>query len=101
MVEPQTDLPDLVTTAYYYLGKDWLETLPRWTKEGAETPPVMITVCNRTETAARLEYDFNHGKIRIDELKNLDTTLRIDSRVLNEAESKEKSAEHFGNCPFL
>src|SRR5208283_1508871 len=89
--EPQELLPDLVTNAYYYLGLDWLETAKRWKKEKAETPPVMITVANRTETAARIEYAFNHGKIRVDELKSPETTLRIDSRVLREAESKDES----------
>jgi type III restriction enzyme len=53
----------------------------------------MITVTNRTETAARIEYAFNRGKIRIDELKNPETTLRIDSKVLSEAESKEETTE--------
>jgi len=85
--EPHDPLPDLITNAYYYLGLDWLETLKIW-KEIEKTPPVMITVCNRTETAARVEYAFNKGKIRIDELKNSDRTLRIDSKVLAEAESK-------------
>jgi type III restriction enzyme len=85
-------LPDLVTNAYYYLGLDWLETCKKW--EGiVETPPVMITVCNRTETAARIEHAFNHGKIRIDELKDTERTLRIDSKVLQEAESKEEPSE--------
>ena len=91
--EPHNPLPDLVTNAYYYLGLDWLETAKRWKENKAETPPVMITVANRTETAARIEYAFNHGKIRIDELKNPETTLRIDSRVLKEAESKEETTE--------
>ncbi len=90
--EPHEPLPDLVTNAYYYLGLDWLETLKRWNGK-AETPPVMITVCNRTETAARLETAFNHGKIRIDELKNSEKTLRIDSKVLDEAESKDDASE--------
>jgi type III restriction enzyme len=49
----------------------------------------MITVTNRTETAARIEYAFDHGKIRVDELHSPGTTLRIDSRVLSEAESRE------------
>ncbi|MDP2767872.1 MAG: hypothetical protein Q8O41_10580, partial [Candidatus Methanoperedens sp.] len=89
--EPHEPLPDLVTNAYYYLGLDWLETLKRWNGK-VETPPVMITVCNRTETAARLETAFNHGKIRIDELKNPEKTLRIDSKVLDEAESKEEAS---------
>ncbi len=89
--EPHEPLPDLVTIAYYHLGLDWLETLKRWNGK-VETPPVMITVCNRTETAARLENAFNHGKIRIDELKNSEKTLRIDSKVLDEAESKEEAS---------
>jgi len=87
--EPEDPLPDLVTNAYYYLGLDWLETLKRWNGI-VETPPVMITVCNRTETAARVEYAFNHGKIRVDELKDPKSTLRIDSKVLKEAEERDE-----------
>lgn len=90
--EAHEPLPDLITNAYYYLGLDWLETLKLW-KGKVETPPVMITVCNRTETAARVEYAFNHGKIRVDELRNPSQTLRIDSKVLEEAEGKEQSEE--------
>ncbi|MCJ7634313.1 DEAD/DEAH box helicase family protein, partial [Candidatus Bathyarchaeota archaeon] len=90
--EPHEPLPDLVTNAYYYLGLDWLETRKNWERI-VETPPVMITVCNRTETAARIEHAFSHGKIRIDELKDAERTLRIDSKVLEEAESKEEPTE--------
>jgi type III restriction enzyme len=86
--EPHEMLPDLVTNAYYYLGLDWLETLKKW-KEKIPIPPVLITVCNRTETAARLEFAFKREKIRIEELNNQEKTLRIDSKVLDEAESKE------------
>jgi type III restriction enzyme len=90
--QPHEPLPDLVTNAYYYLGLDWLETRKNW--EGiVETPPVMITVCNRTETAARIEHAFHHGKIRVDELKDIERTLRIDSEVLKEAESREEPLE--------
>lgn len=90
--EPHDPLPDLITNAYYYLGVDWLETLKRW--EGkTETPPVMITVCNRTETSARIEFAFNRGKIRINELKDPEKILRIDSKVLAEAESKEEALD--------
>jgi type III restriction enzyme len=93
--KPHDPLPDLITNAYYYLGVDWLETLKRW--EGkAETPPVMITVCNRTETSARIEFAFNRGKIRISELKDPDKILRIDSKVLAEAESKEEALDITG-----
>lgn len=85
-VEKEVALPDLVTKAYYFLGMDWLETFRLW-RGKAETPPVMISVCNRTETAARVKYSLDNGKIRIDELKNPEATLQIDTKVLNEAES--------------
>ncbi|NLE37222.1 MAG: DEAD/DEAH box helicase family protein, partial [Pirellulaceae bacterium] len=91
--EPQEPLPDLVANGYYLLGKDWLETKLRWEAEGAPTPPVMITVGNRTETAARVKYAFDHGKIRIDELRDPERTLHIDSKVLDKAESRIEAAE--------
>lgn len=91
--EPHEPLPDLISTAYYLLGKDWLETYNLWRKSNMLTPPVMISVCNRTETAARVEYAFNHGKIRIDELKDETRTLRIDSKILKEAEMRDTNEE--------
>jgi len=91
--EEQEPLPDLVVNGYYLLGKDWMETAGRWKKEGSPTPPVMITVGNRTETAARVKYAFDHGKIRIDELRNPARTLHIDSKVLEKAESRIEAAE--------
>lgn len=89
--EPQEPLPDLVLNAYYLLGKDWLETAERWKAEGFPTPPVMISVSNRTETAARIKYAFDHKGIHIDELYAPDRTLHIDSKVLGEAESQEEA----------
>ena len=83
----ETPLPDLITKAYYFLGLDWAETLKLWEKNKAETPPVMISVCNRTETAARIKYSLDKGKIRIKEMRNPDATLQIDTKVLIEAES--------------
>ncbi len=84
-------LPDLVTNAYYLLGKDWLETKKRWDEINSPVPPVMITVANRTETAARVKYSFDHGKIRIEELCVLEKTLHIDSKVLDKAEAREEA----------
>ncbi len=60
-------LPDLVINGYYLLGKDWLETEKAWVERGFNTPPVMISVANRTETAARVKFAFDHKKIRMDE----------------------------------
>jgi type III restriction enzyme len=86
----QEPLPDLVTNAYYLLGKDWLEAYRSWESRGMPTPPVMISVANRTETAARIKYAFDHKKIRIDELCVPDRTLHIDSKVLEMAEAQEE-----------
>jgi type III restriction enzyme len=88
--EEQVPLPDLVTTGYYLLGKDWLEAAKGWKAEGLRTPPVMITVANRTETAARVKYAFDHKKILLDELCDPDRTLHIDSKVLDIAEAQEE-----------
>ena len=49
----------------------------------------MITVANRTETAARIKYAFDNGRILIEELCNPARTLHIDSKVLAEAEASE------------
>lgn len=97
--EEHATLPDLVLNAYYLLGKDWLETARRWESEKRDTPPVMITVANRTETAARVKYAFDHGKIRIEELCAPDRTLHIDSKVLEKAEAREEEVGVFGGSP--
>lgn len=91
--EPQEPLPDLVTNAYYLLGYDWRLTEKSWQQAGAKTPPVMITVANRTETAARVKYAFDHRRIQIPELCDPDRTLHIDSKVLDEAEAQEEPVE--------
>ena len=89
--EPHEPLPDLVTNAYYLLGYDWRETMRAWSAAGTPAPPVMITVCNRTETAARVKHAFDNKKIHIEELCDPEHTLHIDSKVLGEAESREES----------
>jgi type III restriction enzyme len=40
--EPHIPLPDLVGVGYYFLGKDWLETVKKWREEGRSETPVMI-----------------------------------------------------------
>jgi len=52
----------------------------------------MITVCNRTETAARVKHAFDSRRIHIDELCDPERILHIDSKVLEEAEAKEEAA---------
>src|SRR5208282_3680465 len=92
-VEAHVPLPDLVNTAYTILGSDWEETCKRWEREGAPTPPVMITVANLTHTAARVEYTLSHKKIPIERLGDAERILHIDSKVLGEAEAKEEAPE--------
>ena len=87
---PEEPLPDLVTNGYYLLGYDWRETAKLWREVGFKTPPVIITVASRTETAARIKYAFDHNRVRIDELCDPQRTLHIDSKVLDEAEAAEE-----------
>ena len=53
----------------------------------------MITVCNRTETAARVKHAFDSRRIHIDELCDPERILHIDSKVLAQAEAKEELVE--------
>ncbi len=87
---PEEPLPDLVLNAYYLLGYDWREAQRAWAAAGLPTPPVMITVCNRTETAARVKHAFGSKRIHIDELCEPERILHIDSKVLDEAEAQEE-----------
>jgi type III restriction enzyme len=87
--EPEESLPDLVQKAYHLLATDWLETLRDWRGAEHKIPPVMLTVCNRTETAARVERFFLQGDCIVQEMKHAGRTLRVDSKVLDKAEVGE------------
>ena len=89
---PEEPLPDLVLNAYYLLAYDWREAWKAWKAAGMITPPVMITVCNRTETAARVKHAFDSRRIHIDELCESERILHIDSKVLEQAELQEEPA---------
>ncbi len=91
-------LPDLLINAYFLLGTDWRKSYQAWKKAGSPVPPVMISVCNRTETAARIRHAFDTKHIAIEELCEAEGILHIDSKVLSEAEEqgankKQKQAE--------
>lgn len=92
-VPEEVGLPDLITQAYYLLGKDWLETYKLWKEHGNPVPPVMITVANRTETAARIKYAFDHKRIPVDELCMPEYTIHIDSKVLDAVEPNDETPE--------
>ena len=94
---PEEPLPDLVMNGYHLLGYDWRETAKAWDAAGAATPPTMITVTNRTETAARVKHAFDSGRVRIAELCDRERTLHIDSKVLSEAEAAAEPLSSLGN----
>jgi type III restriction enzyme len=96
---PEAPLPDLVTTAYYLLGVDWRVKRAEWANAGRVVPPVMITVANRTETAARVAHAFENRRIFIDELCERERLLRIDSKVLAQAEEGEEPIADLAATP--
>jgi type III restriction enzyme len=89
---PHEPLPKLVQDAYTLLGADWRQTFEQWDQNGHHARPVMLTVCNRTETAARVEHYFNQGDAHWPELHASERTLRVDSKVLEKAEIGESAA---------
>lgn len=90
--EPHEPLPKLVQDGYTLLGADWRETLRQWREAGHPSPPVMLTVCNRTETAARIEHYFRQGDVHWPELHDRTKLLRVDSKVLEKAEIGETAS---------
>ena len=84
--EPHEALPQLVQAAYNILAADWQATFDAWKDAGHKAPPVMLTVCNRTETAARVEEFFIKGDILFQALADKSKTLRVDSKVLEAGE---------------
>ena len=87
--EPHESLPNLVQNAYALLAYDWRETAQQWADAGHDIPPVLLTVCNRIESGARIERFFNGGDCLIPQTQQPDRTLRVDSRVLEKAERGE------------
>lgn len=84
--QPHEPLPPLVQQAYTLLGADWRKAAEAWAQGGHDSPPVLLTVCNRTETAARIERYFTSGDVHWPELRDANRTLRVDSKVLEKAE---------------
>ena len=81
-------LPDLVNNAFNLLGADWLYEKNSWEnqKNPRPTPPVMIVICNRTETSSRIEYSIKNGYFSINELNDNDKLIRIDQYALSHIE---------------
>lgn len=92
--EPHEPLPELVQKAYTILAADWREALKKWNEKGHTVSPVLLTVCNRTETAARIEHYFDQGDCHFPELHAPEKTLRVDSKILKKAEIGESLSGH-------
>lgn len=88
---PHEKLPDLVSNAYMLLGRDWTSTKDLWEKNGSPIPPVMITVCNKTSTAARIMYSFEKDRFEIGDLSDPNHLLHIDSTTIKKAEAQESA----------
>lgn len=91
---PTDGLPDLVQNAVNILGADWLMEKHNWMNQipPRETSPVMIMICNRTETAARLQYSLLHNRFSVDELGDNNALLRIDQEALDKLETDESES---------
>jgi len=87
--KPHEKLPDLVTNAYLLLGQDWIETKKLWDEKGSKVPPVMITVCNKTQTAARIMYSFENRRFDLPDLSVPEHLLHIDSTTMGKAEERD------------
>ena len=64
------DLPEQLQTALYALYKHYTETFDLWKKEGLESDPVFIVVCNNTATS-KLIHEWISGWERPNEDKEL------------------------------
>ncbi len=86
---PNEGLPDLLSNAIDILAGDWLREKDDWKRlrPTIKTPPVMIMICNRTETAARIEYAIKNGHVVTKELG--EGLLRIDQEALDKVEAEE------------
>lgn len=84
-------LPDLVNNAFNLLSADWLAEKTNWQKQEnpRKTPPVIITICNRTETSSRIEHSILNGYFSITELNDKKKLIRIDQKALMNIESDE------------
>ena len=92
-VDEKVGLPDLVSTAINHLGVDWINTKKEWEEVQRPTPPVMIIVTNRKETAARVSHHLLNGYSSISELEDQDRFLRIDQEALDKLDTEDISKD--------
>lgn len=99
--KPHEKLPDLIKNAYLLLGQDWLETKKHWDEQKSQIPPVMITVCNKTQTAARIMHSFENNRFESRQLSDPKYLLHIDSTTITKAEEKDTVNESVDAAEIL
>jgi type III restriction enzyme len=76
------------------LAGEWVESFERWQSAGRAVPPAMIVICASTDMAQVLERHIGVKGAVADELRNgasIERTVRIDSKLLADAERREES----------
>jgi type III restriction enzyme len=78
------------------LTGEWRETFDRWREADRSVPPVMIIICSDTRMAEVLELHIADKGEADAELRNIkgsgpERTIRIDSKLLADAEAREES----------
>ncbi len=90
--DKEEGLPDLARNGLNILGTDWLADKENWDKTNLEVPPVLIVICNRIETAARVEYSLMQGFTTVSELADNNGLLRIDQDALDKVEAGDEDS---------
>jgi len=87
--EPHEGIPDLLRAAIDILGADWLSKRTEWQNVPTATPPVLIMITNRAETANRIEYALTHGLTGVSELGEKSKMLHISQDALDKLDAEE------------
>lgn len=77
------------------LSSEWQKTFNHFQKNGSKIPPAMIVVCDNTNLSELITRHIANGDI-LPELENAggkENTLRIDTKLLDEAESKTEAGK--------
>lgn len=77
------------------LASEWQKTFNHFQNNGVKIPPAMIVVCDNTNLSELVADHISKGNI-LPELENIDeekNTLRIDTKLLNEAESQTEASK--------
>ncbi|MEM3453359.1 MAG: DEAD/DEAH box helicase family protein, partial [Candidatus Hadarchaeum sp.] len=71
------------------LASEWKESFESMREVGSPVPPVLIVVCDNTDLAKLVHEHIAQGKVlsELENLPNEERTMRIDTKLLNEAES--------------